>query len=130
MRTMKAITEALEVMTSGSHLPMPETVIVGHGHVTLIPELPGAPITGLLLWAMHLDGPVEYTAEVMFVGEPSTTFVKATGKIDDIDVAITASTYRPLRALVSHPRREAVRVHEMDLRELASEEAVITPEVA
>lgn len=129
MSTLRAITSAIEKLTE-NHLPTPETVIVGRDNVTIIPELLGAPITGLLLWAMHLEGVVEYTAEIMFAGEPATTFVKASGKLDGIPVTITASTYRPMPKLLEMPRREVLRVHEMDLRELASEEAVIAPRIA
>lgn len=126
MKTLKAVSAAIETLTTDGHLPEPGTVVVSPGGATIMPELPGAPISGLLVWALHLDGGVEYTAETLFRRAPeAVTAVKARGKIDGIDIDIVATTYRPMMKLRDYADLTKVSVTEMELRELASDEEVL-----
>lgn len=126
VKTLKAISTAVETLTTDGHLPEPGTVVVSPGGATIMPELPGAPISGLLVWALHLDGGVEYTAEILFRRAPeAVTAVTARGKLDGIEVDIVATTYKPMLKLLEYADLTKVVVTEMELRELASGEEVL-----
>lgn len=126
IKTLKAITAAVETLTEDGHLPEPGSVVVTGTGAMLFPELPGAPISGLLVWALHLEGTVKYQAECVFRnGSAVVTGVTASGTLDGIDVNISATTYRPMAKLADQLERVKIDVTEMDLRELAAPEEVL-----
>lgn len=127
IKTLKAITTSIETLTEDGHLPEPGSVVVTGTGAMLFPELPGAPISGLIVWALHLEGPVEYHAEIVFRDRDQVvTSVLAAGKLDGIDVTVAASTYRhTLPALDDKPDHTKVKVTETELRELAKSEEVL-----
>jgi hypothetical protein len=127
IKTLKSITASIELLTDDGHLPEPGTLVVTGTGAMIFPELPGAPISGLIVWALHLAGPVDYQAEVVFrSNEHVVTSVTATGKIDGIDVTIAASTHRhTLPALDDQPEHTKIKVTENELRELGKSEEVL-----
>ena len=125
MKTLTAIATAVETLTADGHLPEPGSVVITPDSAMIFPELSGAPISGLLVWAMHLEGPVTYQAENIFTHPDTVTGVFAHGKLDGIDVTIAATTYRAMKEISGHPAMRKVSVDEMALRELASNEEVL-----
>jgi hypothetical protein len=127
IKTLKSITESIETLTTDGHLPEPGSVVVTPTGAMIFPELPGAPISGLIVWALHLDGDVKYTAEIVFrTAEHTVTSVIATGKIGGVDVNIAASTHRDtIPALLDNPDGTKLPVTEQDLRQLSATEEVL-----
>lgn len=119
----------IDELTAGGHLPMPGTTIIGRDSVTILPDFIAAPVTAVLIWAMHMDGPVEYMATGMFYdsNDFASTGVEASGHIDGLKVTV-ASTKRGRwnnpKIMDSRPM-ERIVVTEMELRELASNEDVL-----
>lgn len=126
IKTLKAITAAVETLTEDGHLPEPGSVVVTTNGAMIFPELSGAPISGLLVWALHLDGDIKYQAETVFRnGNAVVTGVIASGTLDGIDVNVSATTYRPMPKLDDTPERVKVEVTDQELRELAAAEEVL-----
>lgn len=126
MKTLTALTHAIEALTTEGHLPEPGSIVVTPNGALIMPELPGAPISGLIVWAMHLDGPVHYDAEIIYRRDAeAVTAVNAHGKLDGIEVDIAATTYKAMPKLLEHADLTKVTVTEMELRELASSEEVL-----
>jgi hypothetical protein len=123
--TLKAVTETITELCGDGHLPEPGTIIVGHNHATVMPELAGAPVSGLLVWAMHLEGNVAYHAEMIVKGDVNATSVTATGQIGGIDYTILATTHRTLLKLLDYPPLTKLTCTDLELRDLASDEAVL-----
>jgi hypothetical protein len=123
------VARIIDELTDGSHLPMPATTIIGRDSVTILPDFFSAPVTAVLIWAMHMDGPVEFRATGMFYDSDdfASTGVEACGHIDGVQVTV-ASTKRGRwnnpKIMDSRPM-ERITVTEMELRELASDEDVL-----
>lgn len=127
-RTLSDAADLVAALTEDGHLRPPGTIVVSDGHVTIMPESTSStPITSLLAWTDHMeDNP---TFEAAAIGGVSfrSLHITASGTIDGLSVAISASTVRVPDTVARKvdPAAVGVSLSKLDVIELACSEDVL-----
>lgn len=126
-RTLSDAADLVAALTDDGHLRPPGTIVVSDGHVTIMPESTSStPVTSLLAWADHMDTDPVFEAAAITGMSFRSLHITATGEIDGMTVAISASTVRVSDEIARKIEPGSInRLSKLDVIELACGEDVL-----